>query len=133
MKGWLPWYNHLKKPLWTPEGKTISVIWTLLYPFIFLSYLYVFYLGLRGNIPAIVALPFILNLIFNFAFTPIQFLKRSLLLASLDIILVWLTVVWSIYTIFPYSPWVAYIQLPYLLWVTVASILQFSITAMNRR
>lgn len=132
MNNWQGWYNHLKKPSWTPDGKTISIIWTILYPVIFVTYLIIFYLGLHGTIPAIVTIPFILNLIFNFLFTPLQFGRKNLVLASVDIVLIWLTIVWGMYTIYPYSRLLAYVQVPYLVWVTIASTLQFSITFLNK-
>jgi len=80
----------------------------------------------------VVALPFILNLIFNFAFTPIQFGLKNNLLASLDILLVLVTLIWAIISIWPHIRWISYIQIPYLLWVGFATILQLTITFLNR-
>jgi len=56
---------------------------------IFISFGTVFYKVFNKQLPAIVALPFILNLVFNFAFTPIQFGLKSNLLAAIDILLVY--------------------------------------------
>ena len=79
------------------------------------------------------ALPFVLNLIFNASFTTIQFNLKNLLLASLDIVLIWGTLVWAMFAIYPYAPWLALIQLPYLLWVSFAAVLQFTVTYLNRK
>lgn len=79
-----------------------------------------------------VSLPFILNLIFNFAFTPIQFGLRNNLLATVDILLVLTTLIWAIVAVRPKIPWVSYLQIPYLLWVSFAAILQLTITYLNR-
>lgn len=78
-----------------------------------------------------VLLPFILNLIFNFAFTPIQFGLKNNTLAALDILLVLGTLIWALWVIRPYVPWVAYVNIPYLLWVLFATVLQLTITLMN--
>ena len=79
-----------------------------------------------------VALPFLLNLIFNFAFTPIQFGLQNNLLAALDILLVLGTLIWAMLAIFPHARWLTYIQAPYLLWVLFATVLQLTITFLNK-
>jgi tryptophan-rich sensory protein len=48
-------------------------------------------------------------------------------LATLDILLVWFTIVWIMITIWPYYRWVALAQLPYLVWVSIATTVQVSI------
>lgn len=80
-------------------------------------------------------LPFILNLVFNFAFAPLQFGLRNNLLASLDILLVLATLLWALFAIWRAAPdlrWVVYINIPYLFWVSLASVLQLTITYLNR-
>ncbi len=126
------WYKELVKPSWAPPSYLFGPVWTFLYAIIFVSFGYVFYLYFQKRIPFIVLLPFILNLFFNFVFTPIQFGLQNNFLAAIDISLVFLTLVWSLVSIFPYSPWVSYINTPYLLWVSFATILQFTITYLNK-
>lgn len=126
------WYKELVKPSWAPPSYLFGPVWTFLYAIIFVSFGYVFYLYFQKRIPFIVLLPFILNLFFNFVFTPIQFGLQNNFLAAIDISLVLLTLVWSLVSIFPYSPWVSYINIPYLLWVSFATILQFTITYLNK-
>jgi len=81
----------------------------------------------------IVALPFILNLVFNFAFTPLQFGLKSNLLALVDILLVVVTLVWAVLAVWPHSEVAAFAQIPYLAWVLFAAVLQVSITVLNAR
>lgn len=83
------------------------------------------------EIPFIITLPFVLNLIFNFSFTPIQFGLKNNLLASIDIILIWTTIIWSMIIIFPIVSWVMLLEIPYLIWVTIATVLQLTITYLN--
>lgn len=87
----------------------------------------------RNNIGFIIVLPFILNIIFNILFTPIQFKLRNNVLTSIDILLLIITLVWLMVSIYTYYPWVTYIQIPYLLWGLFAFGLQISITVMNRK
>jgi len=89
-------------------------------------------MGWKKEIAFIIVLPFILNLIFNFAFTPLQFGLKNNLLAAIDILLVWGTLLWLMVAIYPHARWITYIQIPYLLWVSFASILQLTITYLNK-
>jgi len=127
------WYLQLKKPSWSPPGWLFGPVWSILYIIIFASYGTVFYYALTGNLPLALTLPFALNLIFNFSFTPIQFGLKNNPLAAVDILLVLVTLIWAIVAIFPYLPWVAYINIPYLLWVLFASVLQLAITFLNMK
>lgn len=125
------WYQQLIKPSWAPPAWLFGPVWTFLYALIAFSFGKVFYLAWRKQIPLIVALPFALNLVFNFAFTPIQFGLQNNLLAAVDILLVLGTLVWAMSAIYKHSRWVAYIQIPYLLWVGFATVLQLTITFLN--
>jgi tryptophan-rich sensory protein len=126
------WYQTLIKPSWSPPAWLFGPVWTFLYVLIALSFGKVFYLALYKRIPFWVALPFILNLIFNFIFTPIQFGLQNNYLAALDILLVLGTLVWAMIAIYPHTRWITYMQIPYLLWVSFATILQLTITWLNR-
>jgi tryptophan-rich sensory protein len=106
-------------------------VWSVLYVIIAASFGYVAYLYFKGTIPFAVLLPFILNLIFNAAFTPLQFGLKNNLLATIDIVLVLSTLVWALYAIYAYVPWVAYVNIPYLAWVSFATVLQITITYLN--
>ena len=78
-----------------------------------------------------VLLPFILNIVFNLAFTPLQFGLLNNLLATIDIVLVLGTLVWALYVIHPHAAIVTYANTPYLLWVSFATVLQLTITYLN--
>jgi len=126
------WYSQLKKPKFAPPSWLFGPVWTFLYILIAISYGYVGYLYFTHAISFVVVLPFILNLIFNFAFTPIQFGLKNNYLAAVDILLVLITLKLAMFAIFPSAPWVAYINIPYLLWGSFATILQLTVTWMNR-
>jgi tryptophan-rich sensory protein len=81
-----------------------------------------------------VALPFLLNLIANAAFTPLQFGLKSNALASVDIVIVLVTLVWGMVSLWYAAPdlrWVVLANIPYLLWVSFATVLQLTITYLN--
>lgn len=126
------WYSQLIKPTWAPPSFLFGPVWSFLYVLIAISFGKVFLMLSQKQITLLVALPFILNLIFNFAFTPIQFGLKNNLFASIDILLVLGSLIWAMIAIYPYSRWITYIQIPYLVWVSFATILQLTITYLNR-
>ncbi len=129
------WYSQLIKPTWAPPSYLFGPVWTVLYAIIFVSFGTVFYKTIIGKIPWIVSLPFILNLVFNFSFTYFQFGLKNNLLAAIDILLVLITLIWALIAIWKASTdlrWIVYINIPYLLWVSFATVLQLTITYLNR-
>jgi tryptophan-rich sensory protein len=129
----MTWYDSLAKPAWTPAPSTIGLIWQVLYPIILLSFGFCFVQAARRKMPWRATIPLAVNLVANLLFTPIQFGLRNLPLASVDILIVWGSIVWIAVTIWPYYRWVVVAQLPYFVWVSIATVLQLSITAMNSR
>jgi len=126
-------YAKIRKPSWAPPAWIFGPVWSVLYVMIIISFGKVFLLWWGGEIWFIIALPFLLNLLFNFVFSPIQFTLRNNLLAAIDIALIWWILIRAMIVIFPLVPWVFYLQIPYLLRVSFALCLQITITLMNRR
>jgi translocator protein len=139
------WYSQLIKPNWAPPIWLFGPVWTALYVLIAISFGTIFYKTFNGELPFIVALPFALNLIFNFVFVPIQFKLKDNYLATADILLVLGTLIWALIALYivslklhietgsPSLGWIIYFNIPYLLWITFATILQISITYLNRQ
>jgi len=129
---WMDWYNALAKPSWTPPPAMISLIWTIIYPIILVSFGFVFLKAFQGKISWKVALPFAVNLVANLLFMPIFSGLRNVPLATVDIVVVWSTLLWCAVAIWPHHKWVALAQLPYLLWVSIATVIQLAIWWMNQ-
>ncbi|MFA6076662.1 MAG: TspO/MBR family protein [Candidatus Paceibacterota bacterium] len=126
------WYSQLIKPTWSPPAWIFGPVWTFLYVLIAVSFGKVFWMAFQKQITLLVALPFLLNLIFNFAFSPIQFAWQNNFWAAVDILLVLGTLIWAMIAIYPHMKWITYIQIPYLLWVSFATVLQLTITFLNK-
>lgn len=126
------WYQMLIKPSWAPPSWLFGPVWTVLYILIAVSFGTVFYLGIRKRIPLRVVAPFLIHLIANIIFTPLQFGLRNNILASIDILLMLETLIHAMRVIYPYRRWITYIQIPYLLWVSFATVLQLTVTYLNR-
>ena len=76
-------------------------------PGYFLSFGYIFFKAIQGKIPWSVALPFAINLVANLSFTPLLFGARSLILASVDIVVVLATIIWGMAVIWRFHRWAA--------------------------
>lgn len=129
------WYSTLLKPSWAPPSWLFGPVWTVLYAIIAVSFGTVFYRAFTGKVSWIITLPFVLNLIFNAAFTPLQFGLKNNLLAAIDIVLVLGTLIWALTALWNAHPelrWVVYANIPYLLWVSFATVLQLTITYLNK-
>ena len=125
-------YVQFIKPDWAPPSWIFGPVWSVLYLLIAIGYGKVFLMLYHKQIPFMVALPFILNLILNLSFTYFQFKLQNNFLAAIDIILVLGTLIWAMIAIYPYLRWASLIHTPYLLWVSFATVLQLTITWLNR-
>lgn len=125
-------YSELAKPTWAPPSWIFGPVWSVLYVLIAISFGSVFKMFFQKQIPFVVLLPFILNIFFNAIFTWIQFGLKNLPLASIDILLVLATIIWAMIAIYPHAKWITWIQTPYLLWVSFATVVQLTVTFMNR-
>lgn len=124
-------YANWIQPSWAPPAWVFGPVWTILYLIIAISFGWVFWQVWKGKLPKYVLWPFILNLVANFLYTPMQFGLQNFLLATADIIVVWLTIVVIIVMMWDRVRWVSYAQVPYLMWVSFAMVLQFTITWLN--
>ena len=125
------WYQSLIKPLWAPPAWLFGPVWTVLYAIIIITFGTVFYKAYKKQFSWKIALPFFLNLIFNLAFSPLQFNLQNNLLAAIDVVLVLATLVWAMFMIYPKSRWIFWFNIPYLAWVSFATVLQLVVTYLN--
>ncbi len=125
------WYQTLLRPSWAPPSWIFAPVWTVLYILIAISFGFVFYRIIKGYLDKKTAVPFILNLIFNLLFTPIQFGLKNNVLAMFDILAVLITLIWILCSMKDKIKWVAWVNVPYLLWVAFATVLQINVTILN--
>lgn len=126
-------YQKLMKPNWAPPAWVFGPVWSILYLIIIISFGFVIYQYIQEKISFIILLPFILNLIFNIIFNPILFWLENTLLAAIDALLILVTLLWALTVIFSITPWVTYSNIPYVLWVSFATVLQCTIAYLNRK
>ena len=125
------WYNQLNKPGWAPDSSVFGQVWPFLYVIIIIVNVYVLWLVLKKKADWKFGLPFWLNLGFNLIFTPIQFGLRNNLLAAVDIVIVLGTLIWAMAVMWKKNKLASLAYTPYLVWVSIATTLQFYILALN--
>ncbi len=121
------WFNDLQKPSFYPPGYLFGLVWTILYFMMGVS-LYLIYEKTKEKLPYIL---FGSQLVLNFFWTFIFFTAKSISFAIIEIILLWGLLLWTIITFKKYSKWASYLLIPYLLWVTFATILTISFYLLN--
>lgn len=124
-------YADFVRPSWAPPAWIFGPVWTVLYILIGISFGYMIYKWAKGKVSSNMIMPFLLNLMFNFAFTPIQFGLMNMPLATIDILLVLVTLIWAMRVAWKKYRWVALMNIPYLLWVSFATVLQITVFTLN--
>lgn len=124
------WYKTLDKPSWTPPNWAFAPAWTLIYGTIAAAG----YMVWQTAGPGAIVLPMILygaQLVFNGAWSWLFFGLRRMDLALVDSVLMWLAILGTIVTFWPIDRVAALILVPYLLWVSFATALNFAMMRRN--
>lgn len=125
------WYTSQTLPFFAPPSWAFGVAWGIIYPLIGIALAWALLKWVRGKLPHRYIAVFFLNLLANFAFSPLQFGLKSNLWAAADILVVLGTLIYLVCAGWGKARGVAYLLLPYLAWVSFATILQFSIAYLN--
>lgn len=123
------WYSELRKPSWNPPNWIFGPVWTLLYLMMgTASWLVWREVGSRENWVAFYGAQLFLNAIWSWVF----FGWRRLNFALVNIILLWLAIVACTVVFWRISVLAGAMLIPYLLWVSFASALNYRIWALNK-
>lgn len=114
------WYKQLKKPPWTPPNWAFPIMWTILYIMMGVAAWQVWVQGgfEKQGIPLLV---YLFQLFLNFLWTPLFFGMHNPGAAFADITLLWFAIAATIYLFWHVKPVAAYLLVPYIIWVTLAS------------
>jgi translocator protein len=121
------WYTQIIKPSFNPPNWIFGPVWTLLYILMGIA----LYLAIKNKIGKKGIILFASQLILNTLWTIIFFGMHNPLLAFIEIILLWITILMTILEFYKKSPAAAYLMIPYILWVSFASILNLTIHILN--
>ena len=124
------WYATLVKPSFNPPNYLFGPVWTLLYILMGVS----FYLVLNQPQSKERSLAFAIygiQLFLNFWWSIIFFSFKRVDFAMVEIVVLWITIIVMISIFFKVKKQAAYLQIPYLLWVSFASALNLGILLLN--
>ena len=125
------WYVYLNKPVFSPPNWIFGPVWTLLYMFMGIAFYLVFIKGYKKQNIKTASNYFLAQLALNFIWTPIFFGLRSPLFGLIIIIAMWILIIVTMKKFYPISKPAFYLLVPYLLWVTFATILNGAILVLN--
>ena len=125
------WYVQLNKPSFNPPGYLFGPVWTVLYLLMGIS-LYLIWKSPKGNPRTNALIIFGLQMLLNFAWSFIFFYFKQTGWALVDIIILWLNIIIMIFVFYKINKTAALIQIPYLLWVSFASVLNAAIWILNK-
>ena len=126
------WYAGLQKPSFNPPNWLFAPVWTTLYILMGIAAYLVWRKGWSAPAVKPALLIFAVQLALNVAWSVIFFNFHSPFYAFLEIILLWAAIVLTIIVFFLVSSPAAWLLVPYLLWVSFASVLNFMIWRLNR-
>ncbi|MGL4198970.1 MAG: TspO/MBR family protein [Allorhizobium sp.] len=121
------WYETLRKPDWTPPKWAFPVVWSILY--VCIGYAGWLIWTIAGwSLPiALWGLQMVANALWSYFFFGI----RRMDLALVDVAVLWLSVALFILAAWPVSTLASLLFVPYLVWVSAAATLNYSVRRLN--
>jgi tryptophan-rich sensory protein len=125
------WYESLEKPAFTPPNWVFAPVWTTLFILMGIALYLIWQSGTeRREVQialAVFGLQFALNVLWSFLFFGMQ----SPLLGLVDIVLLWILIAITIVLFYQIRRIAGYLLIPYIVWVTIATALNYSVYIMN--
>ena len=125
------WYASLTKPSFNPPNWLFAPAWTILFILMGISAFLVWHKGLKKKGVKKALGFFLAQLIFNVLWSFLFFKFHSPFLALLDIIFLWFLILLTILKFFKINNTAGLLLIPYLLWVSFASILNYFVYKLN--
>lgn len=134
--GWLTstsvhsWYVTLNKPGFNPPGRVFGPVWTMLYGMIAISG-WIVYSRPTSNKKVLGLFIYGMQLLLNVLWSFLFFFLKSPLFALLDVIILFMLIVWMISVFWSLSKYAAWLLFPYLIWTGFALVLNIGIVMLN--
>jgi tryptophan-rich sensory protein len=122
------WYDSLKKPAWNPPRWVFGPAWTLLYVLMGIASYLVWNQGGANQLALTI---YGLQLLINFAWSPVFFGAQRPDIALILILVLWFMIIATMVLFYAITPVAMYLLVPYILWVTYASTLNGYIVYAN--
>jgi tryptophan-rich sensory protein len=123
------WYVTLIKPSFNPPNYLFGPVWTSLYVLMGIS-CFLIWNSSSIHKNKLIAI-YLFQLTLNFCWSFIFFKFHAIGLAAVEIVILWLSILTMMIMFYKNNKWAALINIPYLLWVSFASVLNISIYLLN--
>ncbi len=125
------WYASLYQPSFNPPNWIFGPVWTTLYAVMGISLFLIWKLE-AGKQRSQAILIFMVQLLLNFGWSFFFFYFKMIGLALIEIVVLWIMIVVMLIRFYKLKPVAAYINIPYLLWVTFAAMLNAAYFLLNK-
>jgi tryptophan-rich sensory protein len=125
------WYATLNKPFFNPPNWIFGPVWTFLYLLMGIAS-YLIWMKPASKKRAVAIRWYVIQLVLNTIWSLLFFGLQSPFLAFVEVLFFWLTILLTIRSFYGLSRTAALILIPYLMWVSFASILTFFILILNK-
>lgn len=125
------WYATLNKPWFTPPSWVFGPVWTTLYILMGLA-LFLVWRSPRSRTRDIGIALFAAQLAVNLFWSFVFFGLKNTLYGVFTIVPLWILIAATIYQFYKVSKGAAYLMVPYILWVSIATALNTSVYLLNR-
>jgi len=124
------WYTTLQKPSFNPPNYLFGPVWSLLYLLMGVS-LFLILRADKSPARSKSMAAFIIQLLLNFFWSIIFFRFHAVGIALVEIVLMWSSILWMIVAMYRVHKSAALLQIPYICWVSFATVLNASIYVLN--
>lgn len=125
------WYTTIQKPSWNPPNWIFGPVWTTLYILMGIALYLVWKADSTNFFKKLAIVFFTLQLVLNFFWSFIFFQQHQMGWALVEIIALWLAILASIFSFANISKTAAWLLVPYIAWVSFATILNYTLWKIN--
>ena len=125
------WYANLPKPSWTPPNWAFGPIWSTLYVLMGIALFLVWREGLERKEVKIAIIVFAFQLAINVIWSLVFFGGHNLFGGLVLVLILWIAILINIIVFYRISKAAGLILIPYLIWVSIASYLNYSVFILN--
>ncbi len=124
------WYQTINKPTWNPPGWIFGPVWTTLYILMGIAF-YLVWRSPESKAKRTAMVLFSIQLILNFFWSFIFFDQQQIGMALAEIMALWVFILLSIFAFAKVNKTAAWLLVPYISWVSFATMLTYAIWRLN--
>ena len=125
------WYASLEKPFFTPPSWVFAPVWTTLFLLMGIALYLVWQEGMKNRNVRIAIYAFAFQMFLNVLWSFLFFGLRNPSLGLIEIVILWIAILFTIIKFYRVSKPAAYLLIPYICWVTIATALNLGVFLLN--